>query len=497
MKNKSFHNAWQIIWFVLLTMAVLCGFRPSLIAQQSSDSLLTMSTKLSNQYLETVSKKSEKVSREIDKKTEKYLTKLEKQETKLKNKLCKLDSSAANKIFADSKKRYLELHNRLKDESGKILNKTAKYMPWLDSANTSLKFLENNPLTAKIGSGSVKLKTAINKINTLKSEFKQAANVKDFIRQRKEYLSEQLHNYDLGNELKKYNKTAYYYSQQINDYRQAVSDPEKAEKKALQLLNKLPAFQQFMRKNSMLASLFAAPTDGDEALSQGMQGLQTRASVQGMIQTQLANGGPNAQAMFQQNMQEAQAAITSIKDRIAKMGNGGGNDLETPDFKPNVQKTKPFLKRLEYGTNIQSAKSSSYFPTTTDIGLSVGYKLNEKNMVGIGASYKMGWGRDIKHIDISNVGIGFRSFFDMKLKGSFYASGGLEYNYQQPFGNIEQIKYLNDWQQSGLIGISKIVSLKTKYFKKTKLQFLWDVLSYQQVPKAQPFKFRVGYSFNN
>jgi hypothetical protein len=51
------------------------------------------------------------------------------------------------------------------------------------------------------------------------------------------------------------------------------------------------------------------------------------------------------------------------------------------------------------------------------------------------------------------------------------------------------------WQQSGLIGLSKIISVKTKFFKKTRLQLLWDFLSYEQVPKAQPIKFRVVYNF--
>jgi hypothetical protein len=60
---------------------------------------------------------------------------------------------------------------------------------------------------------------------------------------------------------------------------------------------------------------------------------------------------------------------------------------------------------------------------------------------------------------------------------------------------LQQLKGLQQWQQSGLLGISKIVSLKTKFFKKTKLQVLWDMLSYHQVPRTQAVKFRVGYSF--
>jgi hypothetical protein len=53
----------------------------------------------------------------------------------------------------------------------------------------------------------------------------------------------------------------------------------------------------------------------------------------------------------------------------------------------------------------------------------------------------------------------------------------------------------DSWQESGLLGISKIISVKSKLFKKTKVQLLWDFLSYQQLPRSQPLKFRVGYNF--
>ena len=433
----------------------------------------------------------------MDKQTEKYLAKLEKQEANLKKKLSKIDSSAAKKVFSNAEQQYADIQNKVKTKSAQLLSKTGKYLPWLDSASTSLKFLQKNPVFTAVNGNAAKLKGAVSKVKELENQFKQAASVKDFIQQRKAYLQEQLQRYDMGSELKKYNQAAYYYSQQVNEYRQALNDPEKAEKKALLLLNKLPAFHGFMKKNSMLASLFSAPGAGvDPSIAvTNLTGLQTRSSVQDLIQNQLAAGGPNAQLAFQQNMQAAQGMLTSLKNKITQLGSSSGSDLETPDFKPNMQKTKPFLKRLEYGVNFQSVKSNYYFPTTTDIALSIGYKLNGKNIVGIGASYKMGWGKDIKHISISGEGIGLRTFLDMQLKGSFYASGGLEYNYQQPFRSIREIYPLKAWQQSGLLGISKIVSLKTKMFKKAKLQLLWDMLSYQQVPKTQPIKFRVGYSF--
>jgi hypothetical protein len=43
--------------------------------------------------------------------------------------------------------------------------------------------------------------------------------------------------------------------------------------------------------------------------------------------------------------------------------------------------------------------------------------------------------------------------------------------------------------------MSKIISMKTKLFKKTRLQLFWDFMSYRQVPRAQPVIFRVGYTF--
>jgi hypothetical protein len=49
------------------------------------------------------------------------------------------------------------------------------------------------------------------------------------------------------------------------------------------------------------------------------------------------------------------------------------------------------------------------------------------------------------------------------------------------------------WQQSGLIGISKKMNVKTKFFKGTKLQLLFDMLANQHVPVSQPVLFRVGY----
>ncbi len=96
-------------------------------------------------------------------------------------------------------------------------------------------------------------------------------------------------------------------------------------------------------------------------------------------------------------------------------------------FKPNDQKTKPFSKRLEYSADLQTQKSSGYFPSTANIGLGMGYKLNDKSSAGIGISYKAGMGT-IQHISFTSQAISLRTYMDWKIKKQFFVIGGYELN---------------------------------------------------------------------
>ena len=80
------------------------------------------------------------------------------------------------------------------------------------------------------------------------------------------------------------------------------------------------------------------------------------------------------------------------------------------------------------------------------------------------------------------------------FKKNIYISGGLEENYVMPFTSLVQLQTTTMWQRSGLIGLSKMVSLPGKVVKKTKVSILWDFLSYYNQPQTQAFLFRVGYS---
>jgi len=254
----------------------------------------------------------------------------------------------------------------------------------------------------------------------------------------------------------------------------------------------MPFFQKFMKENSQLASLFGLPQNYGTPAS--LAGLQTRASVQGMIQQRIAAGGPNALSQVQQNLQNAQAQLSQLKDKMLKSSGlqGTSGDMDMPNFKPNNQKTKPFLKRLDYGFNVQFEKNNSLMPSTSDLAGTIGYKLNDKSEVGVGISYKLGMG-SIQHIQFSSQGIGFRSYLDWKIRKQFYATAGYEMNYNSGFKSIQQLKNENLWQRSALAGISKKYQISKKL--KGNLQLLYDFLAYRHTPVSQPFLFRIGYNF--
>lgn len=472
----------------ILLLLMLCHSSFSQESIGKSDRI----TNFPARFFDKLQKRSADLEEKIIANSEKALKKLVRQEVRLKKMLARRDSLAAEQTFGNVAEKYAALQQQLQQPERSIRGDKA-YLPYFDTLKTSLNFLSaNSDLLSRYAGLNNKLDGALKNVTILENKLQQAETIKKYLRERRQLLKEQLSRFGLIRELKKYNKQAYYYSQQLNEYKAILEDPAKLEQKALGFIQKLPAFQDFFKKHSELASLFRLPDN--YGTPQSLTGLQTRVSVQALIQERVASGGPNTQAMLQQNIQEVRNQLSQWKDKINKLG-GMNSDEEMPDFKPNLQKTKSFLQRLEYGTNLQSTRSNYFFPTTTDLGLSVGYKLNDKTVIGIGASYKVGWGKDIRNISVSSQGVGFRSFADMKIKGSFYASAGFEYNYQKPFNSLQQINYLDQWQQSGLAGVSKILSLKSRLFKKTRLQLLWDFLSYRQVPETQALKFRIGYNF--
>ncbi len=465
----------------------------SMLRAQDSANIVSVSP-LSDKVYNALSKKSSQTEERLDRATDKYLAKLQKQEGILQKKLAKKDSLLAHSLFDGVEARYAALK-----EAPQTLSKySSVYSGHLDSLTTALHFLDKaNP------SSSPELQKTLSQFSSLQRELDQAQTVKKFISERKQLLKENLQRLGMLRDFKGFQKEAYYYSAQISAYKAMWEDPDKLERKIMEKVAKLPQFKAFFQSNSGLASLFALP--GSSNTTASLAGLQTRASVQASL-TQRFGSGPNVQQLLQQNMQAAQGQLSQLKNKLASLGTGSfGNSSSDVDLwedpspgggsrmgAPNNQKTRTLIQRLEYGVNIQSQKGSGYFPATSDIGLSLGYKLNDKSSIGIGVSYKLGLGRGWNHIRMSSEGIGLRSYVDYQIKGSLYLSGGYEQNYRTAFNTIQQLKDYSAWQSSGLLGLSK----KYKVSKKLKgdMKLLWDFLSYQQVPRTQAILFRIGYS---
>jgi len=436
----------------------------------------------SDKFFTTIDRKAEKFQHYLNRSTEQYLNNLQRQELKMQNRLAKKNAVLARNLFGDVIGRYDSLKRVMLNPPE---NLQISYNGHLDSLTTAMHFLQSNTASTSV---KEKLQAAAGNYSALQNKFNRTDFIQLEIAKREDYLKASLENLPLAKELTKYREKAYYYRAQIDEYRNILNDPKKMENTLLAIAGKFPAFQKFLARYSQLGRLFRLPGLVEDN-TVGINGLQTRSMIMEEMQPQLG-AASSAQQHMSASIGSAQSGLQGLKDRISQSGSSG--DISMPNFKPNNQKTKSFLKRIELGTSIQSIKSNFFFPATTDIGFSIGYRLSAKAVAGLGASYKMGWGKDFRHIDITHQGAGLRTFADIKIKGSYWVSGGGELNYYSVFKDFAQLKNASGWQKSALAGLTKKYKVNDKV--KGSLQLLYDFLHNRQRPAGQPFVFRMGYS---
>jgi hypothetical protein len=486
--------------------ALLC-LSLAMASGQSVDSVTNKVFSFPTRLLGHIQSRTASVNQQLTQQTEKMLTRMAQKEAKMQKKLSGADSLGAKQLFSSSQQQYASLLQRLQAKAGsRPTSPSGVYQPYVDSLQGSLSFLHQNPQL--LGGSNTNLATGVQsqlqgattEVQSLQSRLQVATEAKLFVQQRKQQISQYIAQHAqfqnlLGKPYAAMNQEAYYYSQRLQQYKDQFNSPDKIEKQALAKLSALPAFQNFMKSNGQLSGLFKIPgSGGGEGSAEPLPGLQTHAQIAQQVQGQVGASGSGGVDAFQSKLQSAQSQLNSYKNKLPQLG-GGATPADIPDFRPNDQKTKTLWRRLEYGTNFQTTHTNYYYPVVTDFGLSLGYRLGHGKVVGVGASYKLGWGSGIDHIALSNQGVGLRSFLQVPLKKSFSATGGFEYNYTTPFTSYQQLRQMQYWTKSGLIGVTKTVSMKSRVFKKTQLQLLWDFLSYRQIPKTQPILFRIGYNF--
>ena len=477
-------NLIVLILFVLLSVPALAQVDSTLEALQD----------IPLKYISSIDKKIDKYGQRISSKTIKTLEKLSRWEAKVHSTLQKLSPGTAEQLFGNGQLTFSSLLQQVKQGEAVALQYRQEYDQYRDQLTTGLKYVEQQK--DALDSGVIKKIAATRqKMQELNKEEDQQAAIQQFIKERKKQLITTSFQWLGKNKyLSKMNKEVFYYGETMKNYKELFRDEKKAEQTAKTILNKIPAFRKFIQKNSMLSQLFGQ--QGDEASAASLAGLQTRASIQSLLQDRVGSG-INTQELVSQNMQSAQSQLSQMRDKLLKKASGNDTEIPAYDFKPKTEKTKSFLQRVEFGSNIQMGKTNSLMPATMDLALTVGYRINDKSTVGIGAGYKLGMGT-IDNIQLSNQGMSLRSFIDWKLKKQLFISGGMEMNYLSslPVADpLHEAANTSNWQQAALLGLTKKVNLKTKWSKETKLQLMYDFLAKQHVPVSQPVVFRVGYVF--
>ncbi|NCI45658.1 hypothetical protein [Sediminibacterium soli] len=449
---------------LLPALCMIClGYQQAVHAQGKADTS-NIQTTFPEKALDRLARSGAGMEQAIHHSSQKTIRKIRRIERKISRLAGLSDSSTAS---------YYQKLETAADSASRNLFNFSSYIPSIDSLQTSLRFL------------GVRSDITDN-LSAVQQRYTGAAGIGQSLGQRYEVLCKMINIPAAGKYLRSIDKEIYYYRRQLAEYKSMLADPDKLARRLVDYARQMPAFRDFFLKNSSLSSLFRLP--GGTPDPAALAGLQTRAQVQGMVNAAIpANADP--QQYLQGQLAAAQAELDKLKNRINQLG-GGSSELSMPSFRPNNQRTKSFWKRLEAGMDIQSQRPNQLLPVTSDIALSLGYRLNDNSTIGIGAGYKLGWGQNFSHIRFTSEGFSLRSFLDIKVKGGFWASGGFEYNYQQSFSGIAELQDLSRWQKSALLGITKKYRIGKK---QGKLQLLWDFISYDQVPKTQPLKFRVGY----
>jgi hypothetical protein len=484
---------------------------------QDTTSLSSSTSPFPTKVLTEIQRRSTQIDQSLQSTTAKYIQSLSQQDSRICQQLSNVDSGAASRLISNGPTTYgswlakLSGGSKIMTSSGAGMTPTqgsamttgapialsGAYMARIDSLQILLNFLNKNPQLLQNARQLTQLQNATASFTQLQSRLQIADQFKQWLQTRQGQLSQAMGSVGkvagLQNSLNRYSQQAFYYSQQVRQFKEILNDPDKLLQMSLTVLNRIPAFQRFAKQQGMLGGMFGPPANYGSPVA--IAGLQTKSQVSDQIQHQVASGGAGGNAALQNNLQVADAQLDNFKGKLSQLGAGNG-DIQVPaGFQPNPNKTKTFWKRLQFGVNFQTTHTDYYYPTVSDLGVSLGYKLGGSNLISVGASYKIGWGNGIQHVAFSSQGVGLRSSLQVKIKGTFSLTGGFEYNYTTPFTSYQQLRQLEYWSKSGLLGLTKTVSLKNRFFKSTTLSLLWDFLSYQQVPRTQPFVFRIGYVF--
>jgi hypothetical protein len=461
------------------------------VGGQTSDSVALLIEQLPPKFTSKQDDNISSVEKSLVKKNQQFLNSFSKQELKIYKKIFASDSNLAKSLFHDTQDKYEQLKNKIQNPLLVLKKHNGSYVPLLDTLKSSIQFLNHLNTGSIAGLGNLEsFDNSIQKINSIQAQLNVSEEIRKFIKSRQQLIAASINNVKVLGQLKKFQKDFYYYQATVTQFKESLNKPDVLVFKTITLLRKIPAFNNYFSKHSQLAGMFQLPGSSSQLNAEMLANLQTRETVQNLLQERLGASG-NVNQTLNPILEDGQQKLSQYKDKlIGSFGNS--SDVVMPSFTPNTQKVKKFSSRIEKGINIQSVRSNGFFPATSDIAFSLGYRASDKFVFGIGGAYKIGWGENIRKIQISHQGVGLRSFVDYQVKGSFYLTGGAEFNYRNQIREFEQLNDISAWQKSILLGVTKKYSINKKMIGN--MQLLFDFLYNKQTPRTQFLVFRVGYN---
>lgn len=488
-------------------MCALLFFCAKLVAQEPVN--LATVAKKADRIRHKASEEASKVSDEIINASEKLEKRMSRYERKLLKIINKHDSLREHANILTTKPLDHKLISKL-SQSDSLFSKLKQgpYLQRLDSLQSMLGFLNGKGISINQDLNS--LVAVKNKLGVVKDYQEQ------LIQRQVQWLELLRASTTLSNRLPKsfvrMQTDLLAYRAKWEYWKDAVNSPGKLEKEALLLINRLPAFQEFLAKNGELASLFGVPASSTGVATPAISGLQTSSTLGDLIQSRMGDQALTGQMIIDEMkatakeegpssdasnpLSQLSESVEQAKRQLVNGGTAGNPELTPDQIEKAALKSKGFKKRLEFNWNMQTGQRLHSFPVTNNLGLSLGYKLLPKAVAGLGASYKFGLGSWQK-ISLTHEGMSIRSFFDWrisspraKLMANFWITAAYEMNYWERIRHLQNWKHLA-WQKSGLIGITKKISINRKEIK---MQFLYDYLN-NPLQSGLPFLFRYNSTF--
>lgn len=362
----------------------------------------------------------------------------------------------------------------------------------LDSLSTSLRFLEGLPGMAD---HPAVLKT-LSKQRLLNSRLQQQLDLGAGLKLRLELKTQQLlqekYPASVKKPLRAIRKEVATYQQQWQNFQLRMEDSRQWINRLISLARTTSGFQRFFREHSALADLFPTAAGPDSSYS-SPSGLQSRYALKKLMEDRLGEQHGSPYNRLLQQIPSVQQQLHSMDVAIPALPAENMLNHRERVIAVNRQKGKSFGQRLELNVNIQQTKARLSLPVLSDVAASVGYRLDDKRVIGIGLAYRMGLGNGWRNLRLSHEGLGFRSYLDWKLIGSVWLTGGYEQNYFSSFARENTGRSDLAWQGSPLLGVSKLVKLDRGPVKKARFQLLLDLGHKEQRPL---FLFRVHYIVN-